>query len=244
MTLKTNQLYGFGGTSGPSKEIHISENTTTFDLSATMITLGLNPSASYTIDLYVDEGVIVGSALVTVAGLNLNIPDSKLKINLFNYGYIVGRGGNGGSAATNGYGGPGTPGGHAIETTIPLTLYNYGIIGGGGGGGSGSGNENPGGETYDDPGGAGGGGAGYIAGSGGSGGQPGSPGSLLTGGSGGRNQSGDGDGWGGYAGSGGALGMPGTSGARGGTPGAAGRAIIGSMYMTWKVQGDIRGTVV
>ena len=52
-------------------------------------------------------------------------------------GYVVGKGGNGGSAGTNASGGHGQDGGDAIELGNNVTLFieNYGTIGGGGGGG-------------------------------------------------------------------------------------------------------------
>jgi hypothetical protein len=89
-------------------------------------------------------------------------------------GYIVGKGGNGGSAGINASGGHGQDGGDAIELGNNVTLFieNYGTIGGGGGGGGAGGVT-----MYNDPatgavassftnysGSAGGGGAGFLIG--------------------------------------------------------------------------------
>ena len=153
------------------------------------------------------------------------------KVNLYNYGRIQGRGGDGGAGGydygrtvtqpTKGqpiginnnkttfvtvYAAPtsGTPGGVGLVIEYPTTVINAGNIAGGGGGGGGGGGVN---------GGQGGGGAGFGSGA--------NNGTLTSGGAGAV-----------YGGAGGSRGTPGTNGANGGAlGGAAGAAIQGVQYL-------------
>jgi hypothetical protein len=180
-------------------------------------------------------------------------------VQIINYGYIVGKGGAGGSypAGTKFAGGyDGQAGQSAITVLTPVTIYNYGIIGGGGGGGGG-------GRTADNASAGGGAGgacfgdtvvgayyAGYV-----------SP-TVTTGGKSGKTldppYGGYGtDRWGYNGGDGGDLGQPGTAGSPadayitiretvfiegGGAGGAGGSAIrVGNQYITWGYEGTIYG---
>jgi hypothetical protein len=114
-----------------------------------------------------------GNGAAGNSGFNANTMPSGAKVTLYNYGTILGGGGNGGqggqesdgvcSGDANGQ--AGGAGGHGILTSSSVTVrvYNYGTIRAGGGGGGG------GGRTCCAAGGGGGGGAGTPAGSGGGG---------------------------------------------------------------------------
>jgi len=180
----------------------------------------------------INSDVIIGSDDGTVA-LTLNGYTGDI-MELYNYGYISGKGGTGG----NGNSGEGTEGTNALNATYRTSITNNGYIWGGGGGGGGGTN---GGDGSKDPapiaGGPGGGGAGYV---GGAGGTPGGNGGGQWGG-------GAGAGGGGTAGKGGDGGGPGAPGADGGRSGAAGKAagyyIVGNSNVNWVVTGDVRGRV-
>lgn len=193
----------------------------------------------------VNGGVAVGSDNVDGYGMTV-YGTSGDYLQLYNYGYIVGRGGDGGKgeggsgynrgSAEGGYGGQ--HGGNALYTNYNLDIWNYGAIWGGGGGGGGSGGSNSGGKSRGPRwGGSGGGGAGYYGGSGGPGpvnneqgtGPSGSPGGL---GSGGAGDNGGGNGGG-----------PGEDGVGTGYSGggAKGYYIVGGGYVGWGNYGDLRG---
>lgn len=214
----------------------------------------------------INNGVIISSNSTSAYSMyirNFNYGDTILFVN---NGYIIGKGGNGGDGGGNTSNLPGLPGsngGHAIYIRFPITLSNNGIIGGGGGGGGGGGSWYQGSPTYYTTvcGAGGGGGAGCtnsIGGNGGGGshlgGRPpstnGAPGTNLNGGVGGT-------GWvfdqyAGNGGNGGNLGINGGNGssgwrsttAVGGAGGLAGNAIDGNSYVTWNVNGDIRGNKI
>ncbi len=131
----------------------------------------------------VNLNITVNSSILVKAGLTITGFAAGSTANIINNGRIAGTPGNGagaiycGSIARNYFsGGFATPGGHAIFTTIPLTIDNTNgeIFGGGGGGGGGSdsdGNATPGATyTYTIGGGGGGGGQGYQIGANGVGG--------------------------------------------------------------------------
>ncbi|MEH6630152.1 MAG: hypothetical protein V7776_04975 [Halopseudomonas aestusnigri] len=198
-------------------------------------------------------GVEVGSDNTSNYSLTTGSLPQTSNLTLINEGTIAGAGGKGG------YGTPtsgtvGAVGGPAFNPLCPIQLDNTnGIIGGGGGGGAGGRNDDGGGgESFDDPGGGGGGGAGRTPGVGGghsvssSGGGiagNGDIGTLLTGGAGGRNESGDGGGMGSYAGTGGGLGLVGGS-SNANSGGAAGVAIDGVSKVVFIARGDIRGSEI
>lgn len=78
----------------------------------------------------------IATALYITGTAGVTYPNG---VEIINYGYIVGRGGNGGATPQASFtkGGTGGNGQNALFTNIPVTIYNYGIIGGGGGGGGG-----------------------------------------------------------------------------------------------------------
>jgi hypothetical protein len=227
----------------------ISSNTKNYNVKTAAEALYGGPiNSPAIITLTVNPGVIVGS-VVTYTGLNQNqrshiagpalssgtfLPGSVL--NIYNYGYIVGAGGQGGTYAT-----PTSPyqagfqGGNAIETTLPTNIYNYGIIAGGGGGGAGG--DGAGHNSI-----GGGGGAGDTPGIGGFGyggfSSFGQSGTLLYGGVGTHDPI--------YISTGGNLGQAGIYGGgfnSTGITGAPGYYIVGNSYVTWVVPGDRRGLV-
>ena len=145
--------------------------------------------------LTVNSGVYVWSDDTSVGGLVISSAFNGL-LSINNYGYIIGRGGNGGY-----FGGSGGAGGPAIANSATgVILNNFSgayIAGGGGGGGA-----HRGGGGGGAGGGRGGNGAGTTTGSGGAGGAIG-----QTGSNGGRATSGKkSEGSGGGAGGGGATG--------------------------------------
>lgn len=141
--------------------------------------------------LIVNGGVIVGGSNENDWALNFP-PGMGGKLTLYNYGYIVGAGGNGGNRSSGG----GARGGNAILVQSTIDILNYGVIGGGGGGGGAgsdvtveyyifySCNNNV---RYVDTalGGGGGGGGGFRLSSGGAGGNWGNGGGVTNGGAGG-----------------------------------------------------------
>ncbi len=158
---------------------------------------------------------------------------------LFNYGRILGRGGDGGRGGDvppgllSAAGGAGTT---AMRIRVNTALVNFGVIAGGGGGGAGGAYQST------TPGGGGGGGQGYI---GGRGGQPGGPvgGYQSVGVDGGAFHAGGGGTGGFTGGTGGGLGTAGFVGPSGGTGGAAGSAILrkSAVTVTKVVAGTITG---
>ena len=219
----------------------VNTNVANPDLRASAAGAGRYSTGLTWVTYTVAAGGVVGSsttaaaALTTSAFSNGDIAD----LNINSGGYIVGAGGNGGDGRPGGS--SGTPGGTAIQVTIPITVNNLGIIGGGGGGGGGGDDDSD--KGFTDGGGGGGGGAGYIAGSGGDGGPAnqsggnGGNGTLVAGGGGGNGPDNAGDG-----GDGGALGASGQNGGGGGTPaGLGGAAIVGNSFITYTIFGDIRG---
>ena len=201
---------------------------------------------------YVTVDGVVGSASTTQPAFTDNgvYPEFSFFNLTVNPGcYIVGAGGNGGSAQSDGGGdgNPGSPGGVALDlsgsfpqhNSIPSKqIINNGTIGGGGGGGGGGyGAGWPLGSYGGTQGGGGGGGAGSLAGSGAA--KFGANGTLITGGSGGTNGNITG-GPGGWLGSPGSAGQGGTqsynkgsSYAAGGAGGSAGTAVTYSASADW-----------
>ena len=161
-----------------------------------------------------------------------------------NYGYIIGRGGNGGSASgANAYAG-GAGGRGIYNESTSLTIINNGVIAGGGGGGSGTAAKRS--ESSSQCSWGGGGGAPFGAGGSGSNGtyvKNGSPASFDVRGNGVYDLSAN-------AGHGGNWGVKGDDSSRSthtgsywpNVGGAAGEATRGAI--TWAVLGDVRGARV
>lgn len=207
----------------------------------------------------INAGVVIGSnstgsyALTVPTGSYPSDGAITTRVFIYNYGYIVGRGGDGGAGnCGDGGGTAGGNGGPSLLIQYPTSIYNYGVIAGGGGGGGGGGGD------FDSCGkngccrticgGGGGGGAGSIAGNGGF--PNGGTASLTSGGgAGGPSRGGDGCGFGGSGGNGGNLGASGNGGRSGGPtpggggPGAAGFYVTGNSNVTWVVIGSRLGQV-
>jgi hypothetical protein len=208
-----------------------------------------------TVNVFISSGVFIGSTSTSTHAFTTGSGwPAGVTINIFNSGYILGKGGSGGRGGL-GFDGPfapapapngesGSNGGPSMEFTLNCTLENNGTIGGGGGGGGGSKGD------YDDQfgdsvslGGSGGGaGAGLTVSSGGSAGEviagvdrsavgnTGGPSSALTQGTGGTGKFLSSDGLETNdlttvkAGDGGALGSPGSNPAPGGGTAVGGTA--------------------
>lgn len=207
----------------------------------------------------INTGVVIGSnstgsyALTVPSGSYPTDGFNNTRVFIYNYGYIVGRGGDGGAGnCGDGGGTAGGNGGPALLIQYPTTIHNHQTIAGGGGGGGGGGGD------FDSCGkngccrticgGGGGGGAGSAVGSGGY--PNGNSGSLLTGGNaGGPSRGGDNCGSGGSGGNGGNLGTAGNGGGSGsptpggGGAGAAGFYVVGNSNITWATTGTRLGQV-
>lgn len=212
---------------------------------------------TYTTLTIADTSICSASATstygLTVSGSSGDIFD------VYNYGYIVGAGGQGGGGEAGSFNPPGgggndqgvqvqgtsgSPGGNAFFTNVSVNFWNYGNIWGGGGGGAGGyGGASGGKESSWRGGGGGGGGAGRIVGQGNvnlyNSAWPGSAGTLTAGGTGGAgNQSTGGSGGGpGQAGGYNQQAYPRLVG------GAAGYYVSGNALVTWNANGDRRGQV-
>lgn len=244
----------------------ISANTTNYSLSTAVSsytsTHGWNGTSKLAITLTINSGVYVyststGSYALTLSG---SYPSGSTIV-VTNNGYIIGKGGNGGSQywfyysahpATNG-----GNGGPAVFANVPLTFYNYGSIAGGGGGGGGAGSVtyeyyNPAlGKQYASySGGQGGGGASY-----GAGGSVTTPFFSETAPSGGLTTGGAGSNFGGAGGNMGSAGADGQTWVQppqgdlygydpDGLGGAAGNAVVGIAYITVGNTGTVLGGVV
>lgn len=224
--------------------------TYNYNLRTSAIAAGWDP-LTLPLLAYVTVNDVVGSSSTSLAAFTDagTYPDLSFFNLTVNSGcYIVGAGGNGGSAQSNGGGGgyAGDAGGLALDLSgvfpehngIPSKhVTNNGTIGGGGGGGGGGfGSGWPFGSYSGTPGGGGGGGAGAIPGVGGY--VHGATGFLATGGAGGS--------WYNTGGAGGNLGLPGEAGpsgtsyynkggvdAPGGAGGSGGTAVNNSVSATW-----------
>jgi hypothetical protein len=200
----------------------------------------------------VAEGVTIGSAVATAAGVALNFGlagswPSGFPITLRVAGKVRGKGGKGGNAVASGTAQAGEAGGTALYTRHPLTIelmVTGDIKGGGGGGGGGGWGINPFGSSRG--GGGGGGGAGVGPGLGGSHvvGAPGGNGTEDSGASGGvPGYIGGNGGRGGGPGAAGTAGNSGSGTSSNGAPGAGGaqgRAIDGISYCTFAINDGVR----
>ena len=96
----------------------------------------------------INNGVVVSSADTTTPAMDTGIFPAGSTVCLLNRGFILGRGGAGGSGRDGGVTGsgatgqgpqPGKAGGTALVLNYPVTISNQGAIWGGGGGGGGGG---------------------------------------------------------------------------------------------------------
>lgn len=197
-----------------------------------------------------------GTPALTVGG---SFPNG---VELTNNGYIVGRGGNGGSAVYANNGGGGAGGGLALSVSTPISIRNNQTIGGGGGGGgAGGAGRGPASDAWGGGGGGGGGRSSLAANSSGGSGIGGYGGSAAGGsgtytgagggGSGGVYYTSYGDGRGGAGGTGGNWGANGNNGSNGsgyvsragGGGGGAGGAITGNGNISWLATGTRLGGI-
>lgn len=139
--------------------VSISDNDTNISLRDKYNSAGgPTPTADTVVNVTVTTGTVLGSLDTATPAVTLGDWPAGVTINLYNHGWIVGRGGVGGRgptwslvvlAATFGGGLSGSlkglagtdggDGGLAFDANFPaaitVNLYNYGVIGGGGGGG-------------------------------------------------------------------------------------------------------------
>jgi hypothetical protein len=135
----------FGGSDAKFFSIVLSSNTYNFNLRTAMIGLGWDSTSRVNAVVTVNSGVVVGSTSTGSFAFDTGILPANSNVILYNYGYIVGKGGTGagftgaiGTSYSNpgNMNQPGESGGPALRAQTSIRLYNYGIIGGGGGGGA------------------------------------------------------------------------------------------------------------
>lgn len=205
--------WGSVGGAGVLK-LSITSNQTNLDLRAYAFSNGWDGFSP--LEVTIESGVIISSDSASVSAVNYDYPNTNSVV-FINKGTIVGSGGNGGNAFSNGQ--------NAADglRCIGGTLYidNQGTIAGGGGGGGGAGNDGK-----DRTNGGGGGGRTSLfatsGGTGADGGSDGEDGSFSSAGSGGSGTDvgGDGGNWGASGGTGGGL--------DGGSGGSGGASIVGN----------------
>lgn len=124
----------------------IAADTVYYNIYNALAATGWNGLAKGSVDVIVNGGIVVSSASTGAYAMDTGGPwPGPSSINLYNYGYILGMGGNGGSGgngASPGNGGslPGAAGGGGGPGLLiqrSTYLVNGGIIAGGGGGGGG-----------------------------------------------------------------------------------------------------------
>lgn len=233
----------------PERVVFIDENLYEINLRDLYDEIYTAPSQYDTVTFVVSSGVQVGGHTI-IAGLGNNhqfIERAAITVGdwpegptlrLINNGTIAGGGANGQDARFDTS--QGSRGGTAIRARYPISIENNGLIGGGGGGGgrgslhgggggAGAIRQSP--NSYGEfpSASTGGPNVGWVAGSSAHAG----PGLLETGGAAG----------GATGGQGGNLGEAGTDGTGAANPqaGAAGYAIDGDSYVTFTVEGDVRG---
>lgn len=210
--------------------ITISSHSTSFNIRNEALARGWDGSSPISMTVTVNSGVYLGSTSIDVYAFDTDSLPAGSQLILNNYGYITGRGGNGGGGGRS-Y--AGDHGGHALIARVPITIYNYGVIQSGGGGG---------GSRPDLGWGGGGGGAGYPGGNGGIGGgyddgmgPNGRVGTINAGGVGGFY----------YGGAGGGPGQSGGASATVGSQpgGSPGNAVVGNGNIAWGQVGSITGSI-
>lgn len=211
--------------------------TYTFSASASDVTIdcstipGYDGAAQNDIKIIVNSGVYVWSTSTSLPALKIIGTDSLDTLTLINNGYIMGKGGNGGTRSAGAAGGPAIS---LLNMNITIDNTNPAAYIGGGGGGGSSGYKPDGYNTlYNGGGGGAGGGAGgdgrvnnATVSNGGAGGDIGAPGANSGGVGGGSGGSGSDDRFGG--GGGGRI-FPGVGGSNGkGGPGGSSNNAGGS----------------
>lgn len=243
----------YGARYARSFSLTISAHTTNYNLRSALTSAGWNGSDAVYCVLTINSGIKVGSTSTgTYAFATGSALPSLSLVKIVNNGYILGRGGAGGSGGTTshyaGYGG--AVGGPAMQIQTAVRIENNAYISGGGGGGGGGGLQrytNPRSEsdpyTYYYRSGGGGGGAGYRYGpGGGSSGTNGANGTDGWGGGGAGGSNGTTGGAGGSNGNAGGTGSNGNYGAGAGG-GGAGACLSGNSLVTWLATGTRRGSI-
>ena len=133
---------GYGKSAIKTLTRTISSLTLNYDMRADAIALGWDGTSKLDFTVTINNSVVVGSAGIGSYAFYISptFPaGSKLTVN--NYGYIVGKGGEGAKGGsyngTAGYYPAAGAGGPAFYAGFAVNLNNGGIIGGGGGGGGG-----------------------------------------------------------------------------------------------------------
>ncbi|MEQ9271317.1 MAG: hypothetical protein RLO14_22565, partial [Marinobacter salarius] len=103
----------------------VSAHTQDYSIASGLMATGWDGVTPTSVKVVVDQGVVVGGSASTGYAMRFEgLPEGSTAI-LVNNGDIIGR-----------YGSPnGGSGGHAVKTSIPLKLYNYGRVYSGGGAG-------------------------------------------------------------------------------------------------------------
>ena len=216
--------------SGATYNYRITENVVDWNLLAKVGT----PGGAVTVNITVTQGTIIQATGTGTPAIDLSGLPAGSTVNLFDFGYIIGKGGDGGKGASFGSEAfqqdqtttrseNGFPGGNAILGPGSGRSFNItnasGRIWGAGGGGAGGETDGTVGTDTSAAGGGGGGGAGGGRGGGRSGTQMGSGGTVSSPGTAGSTGP---NGVGGVGGAAGSNGLTGYAGATGGTFGVAG----------------------
>ncbi len=121
----------------PCVIVDLTQDVTSYDVQTQNSTL-LPAGALECVLVNVFNGVTVHSSSATVPSLSIGNLNPQSLVGITNYGYMLGRGGDGaGLTQTTVGGNPGGNGGNALELSTRTVMRNYGsIYAGGGGGGS------------------------------------------------------------------------------------------------------------
>ena len=122
-------------------ELTIASNQTNLNVRTLAISSGWNQTAR--LRVVINPGIYVYGIESFLSSIAMDFTgDYPSGVELVNYGFIMGLGGNGGSASGNSLIFPGDAGGAAIrfQADRPFSIINAGFIGGGGGGGVAVGN--------------------------------------------------------------------------------------------------------
>lgn len=121
----------WGKANGP-KTVSITLSAHTLQKTITSADIPGYSASGNNIEIIIPAGIYIWSDSTAVAALTISLGASDV-VTITNYGYIMGKGGDGGSSWN-----AMTAGGPAINTNVPLIINNVsGYIAGGGGGGAG-----------------------------------------------------------------------------------------------------------
>jgi hypothetical protein len=116
----------------------VSANTQNFNLNTALVAAGWNGTDVVEATITVNAGIYVWSDSTSSAGMSITTLPANSTVSLINNGFIIGKGGLGGSANEVNItsGNFGQAGGPAISLANNITITNNSYIAGGGGGGS------------------------------------------------------------------------------------------------------------